>query len=623
MILVSGWAITPMEYYNSLVAGGDEPGYRDGSFVSARFNDPRGLAFDETGHRLYVADSGNQRIREVDLSRNNEVRTLAGNGAIGSADGPFSNATFNLPSVLAALPGNRLALFDSGNGMIRILDLQNQLVSTVARGVTVQDMVYRDQDDSLYFSEPYNKAVEKLDMKSLVVSTLISNKPQVPSPGALCLFQDHLCVADSQLPTIYEIKLDERSFSSADPVSLSPAGNAKDVLALTSSEGRLYAIQKGGQLIQVGLPVSRPIPFPTAWGYLLKNQDYQGSLALLKIRADHLTGFSTSPLEPRKLFISTENSIVSVKDYDFEKWWMAFQDNASHLTDFDYPAQKPERTFRILMIGTSRNSTAVPVPSDPNADVDEHIDSPRVFTYTKRLEFQLNAEAALRNENVHYEILNLTHRGEAISTFGYYEVPGFVKKYDIDLVLGLVDQTGYTDYYSRPMTSDGIPAKSVDHEYSLQPLSRRAISGVALDLIERCKKLKIPISEKQDFPGDGLWSLFCNGDPQIQNDLKEMTGRRLQLLHEKLKSMRTSGGNCPQLVLFYAPGGALPNDCCASFWNDVCAQYRLKFLDLSEPFNALKISYCPAYADHFTAYGNELVALLLDHYLTGNKLIPF
>jgi len=94
-------------------------------------------------------------------------------------------------------------------------------------------------------------------------------------------------------------------------------------------------------------------------------------------------------------------------------------------------------------------------------------------------------------------------------------------------------------------------------------------------------------------------------------------------LHEKLNLMKTSGGNSPQFVLFYAPGGGLPNDCVSSFWNDVCAQYRLKFLDLSEPFNALKTSYSPVYADHFTTYGNELVSRLLEHYLIEDKIIPF
>ena len=618
-----GWAVTPMEYYNSLVAGGDEAGSRDGAFSLARFHDPMGLAFDETGNKLYVADSGNHLIRVVFLDHQNDVKTLAGTGFAGKADGSLLKASFNDPTALATLPENRLVVYDSGNGLIRLIDLQKQRVSTIAREINIRTMVYRTSDNSLYFSEPGNKKVEKMDMKSFVVSTVFSNRSEVSSPGALCLFRDSLCVADSHLPTIYSVETDFHSSPATASVSFSALGKAKDVLALATSDGFLYALQRGGLMVKVGLPKSGRINFQTAWGFLIKNEDHEGATALFKIQEELSVGFLASTNEPRKFFISSKHSIVSVKDYDFEKWWSAFKDNDNHLTDFDYPAKKPARTFRILAIGTSRNSTAVPIPSDPKANIDESIETDRTLTFSKRLELILNTEAALRNLNIHFEVLNLTHRGEAISTFAYYEVPDLVKKYDIDLVLGLADHTGYKDYYLKPLTSEGIPSKSIDYEYILKPLSEHAPAGVARDLLERCKKIKIPVSEKQDFPGDGYWSLLCNGDQKIQDDLKEMAGRRLQLLNDKLNAMKTSGGNRPQLALYFAPGGTIPNDCCASFWSGACTRYHLKFFDLSESYNALKPSYSPTYVDHFTTYGNELVAQLLSHYLVKEKLIPF
>jgi hypothetical protein len=621
LVIVPAEAVTPMESYNSLVAGGNEAGYKDGAFALARFNEPMGLAFDDAGHQLYVADSGNQRIRVVNLNRNNEVKTLAGTGSTGAMDGPLSQATFNTPTLLAALPGRRLAVFDSGNGLIRLINLQNQTVSTLAKGVTIWNMVYRPQDDSLYFSEPDHQKVEKLNMKTLMLSVVFSNNTQLPSPGALCLFQGHLCVADSQLSNIYKVDVEEPSSSGS--VSLTLVGNAKDILALASSDGSLYALQKGGFLVKVGLPESKVVNFPTYWGFLLKNQEYQGALAILNFSEGSPVGFLAAPQEDRKFYIATEHSVLSVKDYNFEKLWSAFKDNDQHLTDFDYPDTKPPKTFRILMIGTSRNSTAVPIPPDPSASVDETIETPRVYTYSKQLELLLNTEASLRNLNIHFEVLNLTHRGEAISTWAYYEVPDFVKKYDIDLVLAMVDQTGYKDYYQRPLTSEGIPAKAVDYEYLLQSLSERAAPGVALDLLQQCKKMKIPVSEKQDFPGDGFWNLYCNGDEAMQDDLRVMTGRSLALLNDKLNSMKTSDGDRPQLVFFYVPGGAFPNDCLGSFWSSVCFQYHLKFLDLRESFDALKTSYTPVYYDHFTNYGNELVARLLEYYLAENKVVPF
>jgi hypothetical protein len=155
--IVPGWAVTPMEYYNSLVAGGDNAGFRDGAFAQARFNNPSGLCFDDTGNQLFIADSGNQRIRVIYLDRNNDVETLAGTGAAGQMDGPLSSATFNFPTRLAALPENRLAVYDAGSNLIRLIDLKTKNVSTIAKGVVIWDMVYRPKDNCLYVSEPMSK----------------------------------------------------------------------------------------------------------------------------------------------------------------------------------------------------------------------------------------------------------------------------------------------------------------------------------------------------------------------------------------------------------------------------------------------------------------------------------
>lgn len=287
-------ALTPMDYYQSLVAGADEDGFQDGGFSLARFNNPSGLAFDATGRQLYVADRDNQRIRVVDLDQDNRVKTLAGTGAVGSQDGPLFKATFNAPSLLAAIPNHRLALFDAGSGRIRILDLQSQTVSTLAKGVTIWNMIYLPQDDCLYFSEPDNKKIEKLNMKSLAITDVVSGQSQLSSPGALCLFQDHLCVADTRLPTIYEVSANPASAS----VSLFPVGKAKDILALASSDGILYALEKGDQLVKVGLTGPATIQFPTPWGFLLKNGEHEGAMSLFHLQEENPVGFLSSPPNP-------------------------------------------------------------------------------------------------------------------------------------------------------------------------------------------------------------------------------------------------------------------------------------------------------------------------------------
>ncbi|XWS42320.1 hypothetical protein CRYUN_Cryun16bG0004300 [Craigia yunnanensis] len=60
-----------------------EEGLHDGSFYDATFNCPQGLAYNAKKNLLYVADTENHALREIDFV-SGKVRTLAGNGMKGS-----------------------------------------------------------------------------------------------------------------------------------------------------------------------------------------------------------------------------------------------------------------------------------------------------------------------------------------------------------------------------------------------------------------------------------------------------------------------------------------------------------------------------------------------------------
>lgn len=64
--------------------GSGDAGDRDGAFEAASFRSPRGLAV--LGGTLYVADTGNHRVRAVDLA-GRTVRTVAGTGQRGTGRG--------------------------------------------------------------------------------------------------------------------------------------------------------------------------------------------------------------------------------------------------------------------------------------------------------------------------------------------------------------------------------------------------------------------------------------------------------------------------------------------------------------------------------------------------------
>lgn len=96
-------------------AGGEDPGFVDGSFSAARFNDPQAFAFRSDGY-LVVADTGNHSIRLVSPSGN--VSTLAGSEE-GFADGPGPTARFNGPVAVAVGPDDTIYVADSENQRIR------------------------------------------------------------------------------------------------------------------------------------------------------------------------------------------------------------------------------------------------------------------------------------------------------------------------------------------------------------------------------------------------------------------------------------------------------------------------------------------------------------------------
>ena len=96
-------AIRPVYHYHALVAGEGTPGYEDGPFDQARFNNPQGLTQSLDGNFLIVADTGNNRIRVIDLVHDNCVSTLAGTGQAGDQDGPALGASFSQPTALVTL----------------------------------------------------------------------------------------------------------------------------------------------------------------------------------------------------------------------------------------------------------------------------------------------------------------------------------------------------------------------------------------------------------------------------------------------------------------------------------------------------------------------------------------
>jgi thiol-disulfide isomerase/thioredoxin len=78
---------------------------------------------------IFISDSGHHRL--VVASQDGTVLSVVGTGKAGRADGPYAEASFNNPQGLA-LAGTNLFVADTGNHLIRLVNLQTEMVRTVA-----------------------------------------------------------------------------------------------------------------------------------------------------------------------------------------------------------------------------------------------------------------------------------------------------------------------------------------------------------------------------------------------------------------------------------------------------------------------------------------------------------
>jgi hypothetical protein len=116
------------------IAGTGTPGWSGdgGPADQAELSAPQGLAVARDG-TVYIADTGNERIRRV---RDGVITTVAGTGAEGfDGDGGLGPAAmFDVPLGLALDSRENLYIADSGNDRIRKLDIGGRITTVAGNG---------------------------------------------------------------------------------------------------------------------------------------------------------------------------------------------------------------------------------------------------------------------------------------------------------------------------------------------------------------------------------------------------------------------------------------------------------------------------------------------------------
>ena len=162
---------------------------------------PCGMALDKGGN-LYIADSGNNRIRMVNPS--GYITTVAGSGYAGfGGDGNYAVfAGLNSPQGVAVNAAGSVYIADTLNNRIRKLTFGNPagaMITTVAGtgtagfsgdgGPAVNAQIYRpfgvalDAAGNLYFTDGFNNRIRKIDANGIITTVAGSGKAGFSGDG--------------------------------------------------------------------------------------------------------------------------------------------------------------------------------------------------------------------------------------------------------------------------------------------------------------------------------------------------------------------------------------------------------------------------------------------------------
>jgi sugar lactone lactonase YvrE len=208
------------------VAGDGSPTYSGdgGAATSATIRFPEGVAVDTHGN-VYIADSGNNRIRMVAASTG-DISTVAGNGTGGYAGdgGAATSAELNFPEGVAVDSSGNIYIADTFNFCIRMVSASTGDISTVAGNGTdgfsgdggaatsaeleVPIFLAVDGAGNIYVTDRPSTRVRVVTASNGVISTIAGDGGSGVCGGAADRLGDGCAATDAELDSPQGIAVD-------------------------------------------------------------------------------------------------------------------------------------------------------------------------------------------------------------------------------------------------------------------------------------------------------------------------------------------------------------------------------------------------------------------------------
>ncbi len=283
------------------IAGNGLAGFSgDGDFsTSAQLDTPKGLAVDDAGN-VYIADSGNHRIRKIETT--GIISTVAGDGQTKktgeSIVGPIYGGTYggdgwfavraqlNFPNDVAVDSLGNLYIADTNNNRLRMVS--QGFISTIAGNGDTQLLyspvnVTVSPNNAIYIADTYNhriRLLENSELKTIAGDTGIQGfkgdggdalQARLAYPSGLAVDDaNYLYIADTENHRVRKLTI---AASEPEPITIEPATDNTAPPQPVIPSNQLPDLGNGQTLVPNQQPESNSSEF--RGGISVNGSDYQ------------------------------------------------------------------------------------------------------------------------------------------------------------------------------------------------------------------------------------------------------------------------------------------------------------------------------------------------------------